>query len=149
MSQAKKISQETFDEVVRENVEDFEMGDPEALADAIDQFNKQGVDLTAIDTSGGVGREEIMDAIKELERCSKEPSAGSAATLAALAGVVLLCDKAHAMQARNRVYMMSQGGVNALHVLFDDKQEETVLVKTMELLDDLSRSSGKHTSNDI
>mmetsp|Transcript_33906 Transcript_33906/g.74672 ORF Transcript_33906/g.74672 Transcript_33906/m.74672 type:complete len:552 (-) Transcript_33906:1013-2668(-) len=141
MSQAKKISQETFDEVVRENVEDFEMGDAEALADAIDQFNKQGVDMSAIDSSGGVGREEIMEAIKELERCSKDASAGSAATLAALEGVAALCDKAHAMQARNRLFMLSQGGVNALHVLFDDKQEEGVLVRTMHLLDDLSRSS--------
>lgn len=55
---------ETFDEVVRENVDDFEMDPPEALADAINQFKMQGVDLTGLDTSGGVGREEALENIK-------------------------------------------------------------------------------------
>mmetsp|Transcript_22956 Transcript_22956/g.45567 ORF Transcript_22956/g.45567 Transcript_22956/m.45567 type:complete len:150 (-) Transcript_22956:153-602(-) len=48
----KRISQKTFDECVRENVEELEMEKDEALADAIAQFKSQGVDLTNIDTSG-------------------------------------------------------------------------------------------------
>ena len=39
------VSQAAFDEVVNENIEDFEMEPEEALADAIEQFEKQGVDL--------------------------------------------------------------------------------------------------------
>lgn len=40
------ISQEAFDEVVRENMQDFEMEAAEALQDAIDSLTLQGVDLS-------------------------------------------------------------------------------------------------------
>jgi len=67
MSATKKISQETFDEVVEENIVDFEMSKEEALADTIKQFQSQGVDLSCLDTSGGIGRQELLDHIKTLE----------------------------------------------------------------------------------
>jgi hypothetical protein len=44
----KKISQETFDNVVKENMDEFEMSIEEAIEDAIKQFESQGVDLSAI-----------------------------------------------------------------------------------------------------
>lgn len=46
----KRISQQTFDEAVRENVEEFEMGADEARESAIAEFESQGVDLTGIFT---------------------------------------------------------------------------------------------------
>jgi hypothetical protein len=50
----RRITQETFDEVVRENMEEFGMGRPEAVADAVTQFQTQGVELANIvkDTTG-------------------------------------------------------------------------------------------------
>lgn len=39
---AKRITQETFDEVVRENIEDFEMELRQAIEDAANQFRSQG-----------------------------------------------------------------------------------------------------------
>lgn len=48
----KVITQETFDAVVKENVEEFEMELEEARKDAIQQFIAQGVDLTNIVTNG-------------------------------------------------------------------------------------------------
>lgn len=50
---AQRISQETFDMAVTENVEEFDMSPEEALADAIEQFRSQGVDLSNIVTEGG------------------------------------------------------------------------------------------------
>lgn len=44
------VSQETFDQVVRENVEDLDMDLAEAAEDAIQQFKAQGVDLGNIIT---------------------------------------------------------------------------------------------------
>lgn len=35
------ITQETYDEVVRENIKEFSMSPEEAIKDAIDQFNAQ------------------------------------------------------------------------------------------------------------
>nr|CAD7588142.1 unnamed protein product [Timema genevievae] len=42
------ITQETFDDVVKENIEDFDMSPEEALQDAVQQFEAQGVDLDNI-----------------------------------------------------------------------------------------------------
>lgn len=41
MAQVKVITQETFDEVVKENIDDFDMEAEEALNDAVEQFEKQ------------------------------------------------------------------------------------------------------------
>ena len=51
MAQPKQITQETFDAVVRENIEEFEMDLEEAVQDAMDQFKTQGVDLSNLITS--------------------------------------------------------------------------------------------------
>ncbi|CAL8281585.1 unnamed protein product [Lota lota] len=45
---SRRITQETFDAVVRENIDDFEMDDDDALRDAVEQFDSQGVDLSCI-----------------------------------------------------------------------------------------------------
>ncbi|XP_026538950.1 armadillo repeat-containing protein 6 [Notechis scutatus] len=45
---AKRISQETFDDVVQENIIEFGMDPEEALNEAIQQFESQGVDLSNI-----------------------------------------------------------------------------------------------------
>ena len=50
----RRISQETFDEVVQENIKDFAMDPDEAVADAIAQFKTQRVDLGNIDIGEGV-----------------------------------------------------------------------------------------------
>ena len=52
----RRISQETFDAVVRENVEDFDMDAAEAVREAREQFEHQGVDLTGVDVSGSEER---------------------------------------------------------------------------------------------
>jgi hypothetical protein len=39
----KRITQETFDEVVNENMEDFDMESTEAIRDALKQFKSQGI----------------------------------------------------------------------------------------------------------
>ena len=43
-----RVSQETFDAAVQENVEEFDMSPEEALADAISQFESQGVNLSNV-----------------------------------------------------------------------------------------------------
>ncbi|XP_072924215.1 armadillo repeat-containing protein 6 isoform X1 [Hemitrygon akajei] len=45
---SRRITQETFDNVVRENMIDFEMEPEEALKEAIQQFESQGVDLVNV-----------------------------------------------------------------------------------------------------
>uniref|UniRef100_A0A9L0K2L8 Armadillo repeat containing 6 n=1 Tax=Equus asinus TaxID=9793 RepID=A0A9L0K2L8_EQUAS len=45
---SKRITQETFDAAVLENIEEFEMGSEEAVKEAVEQFESQGVDLSNI-----------------------------------------------------------------------------------------------------
>nr|XP_054756602.1 LOW QUALITY PROTEIN: armadillo repeat-containing protein 6-like [Lytechinus pictus] len=54
---SKRITQETFDAVVKENMEDFELGAEEAVADAIQQFESQGINLANIIKEAHVGGE--------------------------------------------------------------------------------------------
>ena len=39
---SKRITQETFDAAVRENIQEFEMGPEEAVREAVEQFESQG-----------------------------------------------------------------------------------------------------------
>jgi len=56
----RRISQETFDEAVQQNIDDFDLEPDEAVADAVKEFELQNVDLSEIDKSyaGPEGRGE-------------------------------------------------------------------------------------------
>lgn len=45
---ARKISQQAFDEMVQENIDDLDMDPAEALNDAIQTLTLQGVDLSGL-----------------------------------------------------------------------------------------------------
>ncbi|KAL8602261.1 hypothetical protein ACOMHN_022774 [Nucella lapillus] len=45
---AKQITQQTFDDVVKENMQEFEMTVEESIEDAVQQFESQGVNLASI-----------------------------------------------------------------------------------------------------
>lgn len=85
----KRITQETFDAAVRENVEEFDMEPEEALKSAIDEFTAQGVDLSNIvqTVSGGdISQHPAARAVQELEdRLAAGDAAGMAAAAAAVA----------------------------------------------------------------
>ncbi|KAI8111557.1 hypothetical protein M9435_004057 [Picochlorum sp. BPE23] len=50
----KRITQATFDDAVRENVEEFDMEVEEAVSSAIEEFKSQGVDLSNVYTGVGL-----------------------------------------------------------------------------------------------
>lgn len=49
---SKRITQETFDAAVRENIEEFEMGPEEAVKEAVEQFESQGRALWLCPSAG-------------------------------------------------------------------------------------------------
>eukprot|EP00617_Octactis_speculum_P010261 CAMPEP_0185794844 /NCGR_PEP_ID=MMETSP1174-20130828/160229_1 /TAXON_ID=35687 /ORGANISM="Dictyocha speculum, Strain CCMP1381" /LENGTH=520 /DNA_ID=CAMNT_0028490093 /DNA_START=85 /DNA_END=1647 /DNA_ORIENTATION=+ len=96
-----KISQKTFDETIQENMEELEMEKDEAIADAIEQFKTQGVDLSNIDTSG-VDRKAMQEhlssslaAIRTAMKAIGTPNAevDVEGTLNALTAVREACDR--------------------------------------------------------
>ncbi|CAG4972170.1 unnamed protein product [Colias eurytheme] len=72
------ISQETYDDVVRENIEEFDMTPEDAIKEAVAQFEAQGVDLSNIirDLSLGPGDNHLVSItvtkLKELPRNNNE-----------------------------------------------------------------------------
>ncbi|KAF3435360.1 hypothetical protein FNV43_RR22449 [Rhamnella rubrinervis] len=75
------ISQEAFDELVKENLDDLGMDPAEALNDAIETLTLQGVDLSGIVTcvpgEGSVKDNPVLvclDRLKQLDDSSKDPS---------------------------------------------------------------------------
>jgi len=61
----KVITQETFDEVVKENMDDFAMDRAEATKDAKEQFEKQGINLSNIVISDK-GSQVVVEAVQAL-----------------------------------------------------------------------------------
>ncbi|KAJ6905985.1 armadillo repeat-containing protein 6-like [Populus alba x Populus x berolinensis] len=68
---ARTISQEAFDELVKENIEDLGMDPTEALEDAIQTLTLQGVDLSGIVTcvpgEGNVRENPVIKCLERLE----------------------------------------------------------------------------------
>jgi len=70
------ISQETFDDVVKENMEEFGLSREEAIKDAIEQFESQGVSLANIVTSAANengGEHVVVASLKALKTCKDLP----------------------------------------------------------------------------
>ncbi|XP_072167007.1 armadillo repeat-containing protein 6-like [Diadema setosum] len=118
---SKQITQETFDAVVKENMEEFEMSSEEAVQDAVQQFESQGVNLANIikdihignDESGAPGKHPILLAVDGLAEGIKAISSGGdaqetkAAIMPHLDTFKVECDKdlAHRLQAAgNQAY---------------------------------------------
>jgi hypothetical protein len=148
---AKKITQETFDEVVQENIDEFELSKDEAIFDAYKQFSSQGVDMTDIDISGGVGRQDVLDAIAVLKTHGSLTAVEAASAESIAANIVLdsiailskLCTESHDLCKRNLVMMRSNGGLDAIHLLMFPTQNAAILAKSLTLLEQVSTNSGK------
>ncbi|NXA55748.1 ARMC6 protein, partial [Nothocercus julius] len=74
---SKQIAQETFDDAVQENITEFEMDPEEAVREAVQQFEAQGVDLSNIvkavrqstSENGQEQKHEILLILDALRRC--------------------------------------------------------------------------------
>jgi hypothetical protein len=61
-----KISQEYFDQIVNENLNDFGMSEEEAIEDAVNQLKSQGADLNLICKYSQAERQSLHDALKKV-----------------------------------------------------------------------------------
>jgi hypothetical protein len=67
MSGAKKISQEYFDSIVAENINDFGMSQDEAIEDAINQLKSQGADLSIICKYSSNEQNQLLSALRTFD----------------------------------------------------------------------------------
>lgn len=62
----KKVSQEYFDQIVQENMNDFEMNEEEAIEDAINQLKSQNCDLSTLCTFPQQERKDLVDSLTKV-----------------------------------------------------------------------------------
>lgn len=95
---AKRISQETFDAAVLENIEEFDMVPAEALTDAVQQFVQQGVDLSNIVTTGEKADKDSHPVLVELNKLrtllEDEDAGDASATASAVAASLVKLQEA-------------------------------------------------------
>ena len=149
---AKRISQQTFDDVVNECIEEFELSPQDALADAITQFTKQGIDLSGIDISGGIGREEIIASISDLCQSistylqfKEEPLISLKLrddALASISAFRSVWDGQPSFRLRNQSLAIANGAINAIHSLIAPNVDAALLISALDELSNLSKSNG-------
>jgi hypothetical protein len=133
------ISQETFDEMVQENMEDFEMEKDEALSETIKQLTSMGRDLSAIDTTGGKERGEIIAAINCLKNFKDiEPLE----LIDSIKKIDELCGDKYEFGKRNQNILRANGGMGQAVNAIDISLEPSILVLLLELLSNLCRTNG-------
>jgi len=140
MSSMGLISQESFDTVVKENQEEFEMGPEEAVQDALEQFRKSGVSdfshivlrSSVLDDENGKNEEDrshpVENAANTLATCLKKSSdqdgddENASVVGKTLADLVDLCKPT---QQSNIAMLGNSGGAevvtNALRALLENK----------------------------
>ncbi|KAH7865499.1 hypothetical protein Vadar_007458 [Vaccinium darrowii] len=161
------ISQQAFDEMVKENIDDLGMDPTEALQDAIETLTLQGVDLSGIVTckedpviqsldrlkqlnsnwTDRIGKDgdEVMDLLDKLtELCSAEGS-GNAAIGTRNGGIELVCSVCSKLRGGSDQGLVS--GLKTLASLLHDVQSGDTFQRSggpkmvMAILSDISQSS--------
>ncbi|CAM9628563.1 unnamed protein product, partial [Hapterophycus canaliculatus] len=160
---AKFITQETFDEVVKENMEDFGMDRESAAEDAVGQFKAQGADLSRVDTSAdGIrkdARATVNDIVEKLrgfgldrDSSNAEAEDGSPtshdACVQALDSVAELCREDGAAGEANKMAVGEAGGVGMiarfLHADQQDSSPQSVVLAALSALSDVCRNSERN-----
>jgi hypothetical protein len=129
------ISQEGFDEMVLENMEEFEMDKGDALVETIQQLTSMGKDLSSIDITGGEVRKEILKLITALN----ENTASREEVLCALQELLF---KKEESSEKNQNLFRGTGGMIALLRLVDPNTEPNALKMALELLLNISKNNG-------
>eukprot|EP01038_Epipyxis_sp_PR26KG_P005435 gene5435-7528_t len=149
---SKRIAQNTFDDVVQENIDEFEMEPSAALGDAIEQFTKQGIDLMNIDATGDItGRnkmnQHIKDAIHIFQSVSStigndmstEASLNSVNEIVAI--IKNMIDKSYSNSSRNLILLKESELANNIHLMLVPTQNKDLLIKIMDFYKELCQTN--------
>lgn len=131
------ITQETYDDVVKENMNDFDMTPQEAIADAILQFEAQGVNLCNIikDLALNVNNTHLVSAaLENLKKLQTQTNIEEKDIISELDSLKTECDK----DLARRVRAGKEGAYQVLLDLMNRPNATTeLLVKTLQTLTSL------------
>lgn len=139
----KRITQPTFDSVVKENMEDFSLNLEDALKEAILQLTQQGITLDNIDITGGKSTDmnELKSSIDTIIQFSKNQSINEDTLFIALFNIRKLCSSKSDNQVRNKNILLREG---CLYSLYEILKLNCTLVTTnvLETIIYLTKSDG-------
>lgn len=135
----KQISQETFDEVVKENIDEFGMSSDDALADAITQFKSQGIDLSIIDTTGGIGRDDITNAISIITDYDGTSRDNINLIITTIMSLSTLVNPMHQMAKRNMSILIKTCW-NSIICLMSIQTPKEILVEVLKFVSELCQT---------
>ncbi|XP_047078151.1 armadillo repeat-containing protein 6 [Lolium rigidum] len=145
------ISQEAFDDMVRENVEDLGMDPDEALADAVEALTLQGADLAGIikRVPGEAAAEEANPVMRVLDELKASATASASGRPGEdLDSLVSSLDELRGLcsgeEAENAAVAARNGGVEALLALCASAgvTQERLLASGLKALSSLIRDVG-------
>ena len=134
------ISQDAFDSMVVENMEDFDLQKAEGLAETISQLKTMGKDLSNIDITGGEGREELLKCIVGLKEMS--PADSDESNIQLLSSLTAICQDKHPLGPRNQNMMRTNGGLSALLGVISVAYAPSVLKVVFDLMTVLCKTNG-------
>ena len=139
----KRITQPTFDSVVKENMEDFSLNMEDALKEAILQLTQQGITLDNIDITGGIDMDELKIAAETVNQFSKSESVNEDTLSVALANIRKLCSQKDNNQIRNKNIILREGCLYSLYqILKLQSSSSGVISNVLESIIYLSKSDG-------
>jgi hypothetical protein len=134
------ITQTTFDEMVKENIEEFEMTKEEALVETVKQLSSMGRDLSTIDITGGEGRKQILAVIGTLNDLSPN-------LISELSNLEVLCsDRSQDGRKNQNIFRASGGCIAALNVIAPTTDFE-ILRAVLDFLSGISRANGERIAH--
>jgi len=141
-----KISQETFDEAVNENMNDFDMTKEDAIIEAVQQFKSQGIDLSFVEIVNDGSSKQYFDTLDKLPD-SLSPFDEIATIGSYIDNILLNCQESNSMYKRNCNMLLVKGGLARLIdyvVMIDD---ENVLVNILTVIRTAAKLDGKMLLN--
>jgi len=139
----KRITQPTFDSIVKENMEDFSLNLPDALKEAILQLTQQGITLDNIDITGGIDMDELKSATLTVNQFSRNESVNEDTLSVALVNIRKLCSQKDKNQIRNKNIILREGCLYSLYqILKLESSSPGVITNVLETIIHLSKSDG-------
>jgi hypothetical protein len=138
----KRITQATFDETVKNNMEDFGWDLQQAILETINQFSSQGVVLKNIDTSGGLGLSVIANAITVVIEYANDVVKNGTAILSALQTIRKLCSAKYQHSERNINIILHEGCLAALYKMLEQPYSDEIISAVLETIASISRTDG-------
>ena len=135
------ISQETFDAMVRENMEDFEMCKDDALKETISQLTSMGKDLSAVDTTDGKEREDIIACIATIKNFRDVRMEEFALAVLKLQE---LCNDKYEFGKRNQNIFRMNGGMGHMITAIDTSLNASALISLLDAIAIICRTNGKN-----